>query len=123
VHTALKEERKSNWIKQNPDFYKVLEHAEKLANKDPELAESILEMPESFERQKLVYKSIKAMRLHEPEHKEPSVQEKVDANRRGPFYQPASSGTAAYASSSDFTPTGQKEAYKHMMELKSRLRI
>lgn len=123
VHAALKEERKSNWLKQHGDFYEVLKHAEKLANKDPELAESILDMPESFERQKLVYKNIKAMRLHEPEVKEQSVQEKIDSNRRGPFYQPASTGTAPYASSGDFSPTGQKSAYDHMQELKSRLRI
>lgn len=123
VQTALKEERKSNWLKQNPDFYEVLKHAERLAEKDPDLADSILEMPESFERQKLVYKNIKAMRLHEPTPKEPSIQEKIDANRRGPFYQPASTGTAPYASSGDYSPIGQKEAYQKMQELKSRLRI
>jgi len=123
VNKALTEERKSNWLKQNSDFYEVLQHAEKLAVKDPELAETILEMPEGFERQKLVYKNIKALGLHKPEVKQPSIQEKVDANRRSPYYQPTSVGTPAYASSSDFSPGGQKQAYEKMQELKNRLRI
>src|ERR1700733_1443819 len=41
VHTALNEERKQNWMKSNPDFFEVLQHAEKFAQKDPELAEAI----------------------------------------------------------------------------------
>src|ERR1700742_376041 len=61
VQMALENERKQNWMKQNPDFYEVMQHAEKFASKDPELAETILRMPEGFERQKLVYRNIKAM--------------------------------------------------------------
>jgi len=123
VYTALQEERKQNWIKQNNDFYDVLQHAEKLAQKDPELAESILEMPEGFERQKLVYKNIKALGLHKPEVKQPSIQEKVDANRRSPYYQPTGVGSAPYSSASDFSAAGQKQAYEKMQKLKSTLRI
>jgi hypothetical protein len=124
VHNALQEERKSNWLKSNPDFGDVLQHAEKLAMKDPELAESILEMPDTFERQKLVYKNIKALGLHQPEVKQPSIQEKVDANRRSPYYQPSGVGTAPYAGSAgDFSQSGQKNAYAKMQELKSKLRI
>lgn len=123
VQIALQEERKNNWLKQNSDFYDVLQHAEKLALKDPDLAESILEMPESFERQKLVYKNIKALGLHKPEAKQPSIQEKIDSNRRSPYYQPTSVGAAPYSSSSDFSPAGQKAAYEKMKELQSRLRI
>jgi len=123
VHTALQEERKQNWIKQNNDFYDVLQNAEKLAQKDPDLAESILEMPDNFERQKLVYKNIKALGLHKPEAKQPSIQEKVDANRRSPYYQPTGVGTAPYSSASDFSASGQKQAYEKMQKLKSTLRI
>ncbi len=123
VQTALREERKANWIKQNSDFYSVLEHAEKLALKDPDLAESLLEMPEGFERQKLVYKNIKALGLHQPEVRQPTIQEKVDANRRSPFYQPGGVGTAPYSSQGDFSAGGQKQAYDKMQELKARLRI
>ena len=123
VQFALKQERQQNWIKSNPDFYEVLQHAEKFAQKDPELAETILEMPEGFERQKLVYKNIKALGLHKPEVKAPSIQEKVDANRKGPYYQPSGVGTAPYASAGDFSNSGQKQAYDKMQELKNRLRL
>ncbi len=123
VHTALHEERKQNWIKSNPDFYDVLQNAEKFAQQDPELAESILEMPEGFERQKLVYRAMKAKNYHLPEQKSPSIQEKIDANRRSPYYQPSGVGAAPYAAAGDFSSHGQKQAYDKMQELKSRLRI
>ncbi len=123
VHTALREERKQNWMKANPDFYEVLQHADKFAQKDPELAESILEMPEGFERQKLVYKNIKALGIHKPEIKSPSIQEKIDSNRKGPYYQPTGVGSAPYTSQGDFSSSGQKQAYEKMQELKNRLRI
>jgi hypothetical protein len=123
VHTALTQERQQNWIKNNPDFYDVLQHAEKLAIKDPELADTILEMPEGFERQKLVYKNIKALGLHKPEQKLPSIQDKIDSNRKSPYYQPSGVGTAPYASSGDFSAGGQKNAYDKMQELKNRLRL
>jgi len=123
VHTALQEERKTNWLKSNPDFYEVLQHAEKFAQKDPELAESILEMPEGFERQKLVYKNIKALGIHKPDVKPSSIQDKVDANRRTPYYQPSSTGTAPYSAQGDFTEAGQKNAYQKMQELKKMMRL
>ena len=123
VQTALHEERKQNQIKQNGDFYDVLQHAEKLAQKDPDLAESILEMPEGFERQKLVYKNIKALGLHKPELQPPSIQDKINANRKSPYYQPSGVGAAPYSSSSDFSTQGQKQAYEKMQQLKSTLRI
>jgi hypothetical protein len=123
VQTAIYEERKQTWIKQNGDFYDVLQHAEKLAMHDPELADTILELPDNFERQKLVYKNIKALGLNKEPVKVPSIQEKIDANRKSPYYQPSTVGTNPYASNSDFSPTGQKQAYAKMQELKNRLRI
>jgi hypothetical protein len=123
VQSALYEERKQNWMRNNPDFYDVMQNAEKFAQKDPELAETILEMPESFERQKLVYKNIKALGLHKPETKQPSIQEKIDSNRRSPYYQPSGVGTAPYSTQGDFSPTGQKQAYDKLQELKNRLRM
>jgi hypothetical protein len=123
VQTALAEERQQNWLKNNSDFYEVMQHAEKFAQKDPELAETILNMPEGFERQKLVYKNIKALGLHKPEIKQPSIQEKVDANRRSPYYQPSSVGTAPYSQGGDFSSSGQKNAYEKMQDLKARLRL
>lgn len=123
VQQAIQEERRQSWLKQNPDFYDVMENAEKFFQKDQELAETILEMPPSFERQKLVYKNIKALGLHKPEVKQPSVQEKIDNNKKSPYYQPTGVGTAPYASVGDFSATGQKQAYDKMQELKARLSL
>lgn len=123
VQKALNEERKQSWMRNNPDFYDVMQHAEKFAQMDPELAETILEMPEGFERQKLVYKNIKALGLHKPQSKEPSIQEKIDANRRSPYYQPSGVGAAPYAQVGDYSNNGQKQAYEKMQQLKNQLRL
>jgi len=123
VQKALAQERQQNWIKQNGDFHEVMQHAQKLYEKDPELAETILEMPEGFERQKLVYKNIKALGLHKKPEPEQSIQSKIDQNRRSPYYQPSGVGTAPYNNTGDFSPVGQKSAYDKMQELKSRLRL
>ena len=124
VNSALQDERKKAWIENNPDFYEVLQkHAEKLAERSPKLAESILKLPDTFERQQLVYNNIKAMGLDQPEQKQPSIQEKIDANRRSPYYQPSGIPAAPYAGAGDFSAAGMKNAYAKMQELKSRLRI
>jgi len=123
VQKALNEERKQSWMKNNPDFYDVMQHAEKFAQMDPELAETILEMPEGFERQKLVYKNIKALGLHKPQAKEPSIQDKIDANRRSPYYQPSGVGAAPYSQVGDYSNQGQKQAYEKMQQLKNQLRL
>jgi hypothetical protein len=123
VQDALINERRQNWIKNNPDFYEVLKHADKFAEHDPELAETILEMPEGFERQKLVYNNIKALGIHQPAKPAQTIQEKVDANRKSPYYQPSGVGTAPYAQVGDFSATGQKQAYEKMQALKKMMRL
>lgn len=121
---SAKEELKQEiWLENNADFYDVLQHAEKFAQRLPELAKTILKMPEGFERQKLVYQNIKALDAHKPEIKQSSIQEKIDSNRRSPYYQPSGVGTSPYISQSDFSAGGQKQAYDKMQELKSRLKI
>lgn len=122
VQQALAEERRQSWLKANPDFAEVMQHAEKFAQHDPELAETILQMPEGFERQKLVYKNIKALGMHKPQPKEQTIQDKVDANRRSPYYQPTSVGAAPYSQVGDFSPAGQKQAYDKMKQLQKQLR-
>jgi len=117
VQHALKEERKQSWLKNNSDFYEVMGKAEEFAQSDPELAETILEMPDTFERQKLVYKSIKARGLHKPQA---SIQEKIDSNRKGAFYQPSGVSSSPYTQSSDFSPKGQSEAYEKIKQLRSK---
>lgn len=123
VQRALADERKNNWLKNTPDFYEIMGHAQSFADRDPELADTILSMPDTFERQKLVYKNIKALGIHKKEEPKPSIQETIDRNRRSPFYQPSSSGTPPYAAQGDFSPSGQKNSYDQMQALKARLRI
>lgn len=123
VQRALQQERQNQWMRSNPDFYDVMQHAQKFADLDPELAETILQMPEGFERQKLVYKNIKALGLHKPPEAKPTIQDKIEQNRRAPFYQPSGVGSAPYASTGDFSPNGQKSAYEKMKELQKNLRI
>lgn len=124
IQMAREEERKEVWLESNQDFFDVLtQYADKFAQRAPHLAKSILAMPEGFERQKLVYQNIKALGIDKPEEKKQTIQDKVDANRRGPYYQPTGVGASPYSSQSDFSPSGQKQAYEKMQELKSRLRI
>lgn len=121
---AAKEELKQEmWLENNPDFYDVLQNADKFAQRAPKLAETILRMPDNFERQKLVYQNIKELGIDKPEQKPSTIQEKIDANKRSPYYQGGGVGAAPYASQSDFSLHGQKQAFDKMQELKNRLRL
>lgn len=121
---AKEELKQEMWLENNPDFFDVLQnHAERFAQKSPKLAESILRMPDTFERKKLVYQTIKEMGIDKPELKQSSIQDKIDANRKGPYYQPSGVGSAPYGMTSDFSNSGQKNAYDKMQELKNRLRL
>lgn len=120
---AKEELKQEMYLESNPDFFNVLQHAEKFAEKNPKLAESILRMPEGFERQRLVYENIKALGVDQPDKKQPSIQDKIDANRRSPYYQPTGVGAAPYSNGGDFSQAGQKNAYQKMQELKRQLRI
>lgn len=122
--SAKEELKQEMWLQQNPDFFDTLQHADKFAQKNPKLAESILRMPDGFERQKLVYENIKTLGIDKPEQKQSSIQEKIDANRKSPYYQPTGVGSAPYnAGMGDFSKSGQKNAYDKMQELKNRLRM
>jgi hypothetical protein len=125
VSIAIQQDRNEQWMKNNPDYNEIMnpENIERFYQHDKEHAETILRMPEGFDRQKLVFKSIKALGLHKPEAKQPSIQDKIDANKRSPYYQPSGVGSAPYASQGDFSPSGQKGAYQKMKDLQNKLRI
>lgn len=121
---AREEIKNELWLESHPDFYDTINnHALKIPEVDPELAKALLEMPDNFSRQKLIYKNIKALGLDKPRAKEPSIQEKIDQNRRSPYYQPSGVGTAPYGMNGDYSPAGQKNAYQKLQELKNRLRL
>lgn len=121
--SAKEELKQEMWLENNSDFHDIMKLAEKFAQKAPQLADTILKMPEGFERQKLVYNNIKALGIHEPEQKTSSIQDKIDANRQSPYYQPSGVGATPYSNQSDYSPSGQKAAYDKMQELKGRLRL
>lgn len=126
VNRALAEERQKHWLQANPDFQDVMQHAQKLQDSDPELADIILSMPESFERHKLVYKHIKATGLHKPAAPKENIQEKIDANRRSPYYQPSGVSSPGYGivnGGKDYTKGEMKSAYEIMQKSKERMRI
>lgn len=123
VQAALSEERQQNWLKQNPDFMEIMKYANKIPEIDAELADTILAMPDNFERQKLVYRNIKALGIHKPKVNEPSIQEKIDNNRKSPYYQPSGVGTGPYSQVGDYSAQGQKNAYEKMKQLQARVKF
>jgi|SRR5690349_8119813 len=126
VARALSEERKKTWMKENPDFEEVLQHAQKVQDSDPELADMILRIPDEFDRYKMVYKHIKATGLHKPPEQKSSIQDKIDSNKRSPYYQPtgiASPGYGVVSGGKQYSEAEGKNAYQKMQELKSRLRL
>lgn len=123
VQDAIENERKRAFLNENPDFYDVIEkNAQSFFQKAPFLSETILKMPDNFERQKLVYHNMKAMGMDKPPVKESSIQEKIDANKRGAFYQPTQMGNPPFAPVGDFSASGMKQSYEKMKELQGRLR-
>lgn len=123
---AKEEIKQEMWLENNPDFYDILNHAEKFAQQSPSLAKSILNMPDGFERQKLVYENIKALGIHKPQEAKSSIQNTIDSNRRGPSYQPTGTASAPYGSSSggkSYSEEEGKNAYAKMMALKKSMRL
>ena len=123
--SLIEQERRSAYLKENADFDNVMsgDVVQKFAEQHPNLARVILNMPEGFERQKLVYENIKALGAHKKDA-EKSIQQTIDQNqRRSLYYQPSGMGNSPYAAVGDFSTQGQKGAYDKMQELKSRLRL
>lgn len=119
---AKEELKQEMFLESKPDFYDTIQnYANKLYETSPELANSILKMPDSFERQKLVYHNIKSLGLDKPLVKEPTIQDKINQNRKTPYYQPTGVGNTPYAAAGDFSAAGQKNAFDKMQELKRRI--
>jgi hypothetical protein len=121
--SAKDEIKQEMWLENNPDFYQILEKADTLFERAPKLADNILKMPNNFERQKLVYQTIKELGIDKPPQKESTIQGKIDANKRSPYYQPTGVNSGPYAAVGDFSTSGQKNAYEKMQQLKNSLRI
>lgn len=125
IREALEEEKREQWLSQHPDFEDVInKHSQTLYDKDKDLGNAILKIPEGFDRFKLLYKSIKAMKIDEPAPKELSIQEQIESRKKGPYYQPSNVGSAPMSQfQGDFSDAGKKTAYDHMQALKQRIRL
>ena len=120
---AKEELKQELWLEQNPDFYNTLQLAEKFAHSNPHLAETILKMPDGFERQKLVYQNIKALGIDKPATQSSSIQDTIQKNQKYPGYQPGGFSGQAYQTNGDFSESGKEQAYQKMMQLKASLRL
>lgn len=120
--TMIAGERRDAYLRQNSDFRKIMESdlVQKFAEKHPEVAESILAMPESFERQKLVYSNIKALGLHKEEEPKVPIQQQIDHRKKNYYYIPGQVGSAPYAAVADYSPASQKLAFQKMRALQGR---
>ena len=125
ARSLVEQERTSQYLKDNSDFNQVMNSdvVQKFADAHPKLAEQILRMPDGFDRQKLVYEAIKSMGIDKPVPKQQSIQDKIDANRKSPYYQPSGVGSSPYSQVGDFSDVGQKNAYDKMQQLKKNLRL
>jgi len=126
ARSLLEQEKQQDYMRKNPDFAQVLtqENIQKFATDHPAIAERMLRMPDTFDRQALLYEQLKVMQSQKKASDEKSaIQQKIDQNRKSPFYQPSGMGSSPYAAAGDFSPSGQKSAYEKLQELKSRLRL
>ena len=123
IREAIQADRTQQYLSRTPDFYQTIseENIKKLDASDPEFTATLAAMPDNFERQKLVYYTIKKLGLDQPAKKEPSIQETIDAKRRGAFYQPSNIGSAPYSQVADFSEAGRKASYERAQEYKKRL--
>ena len=120
---AIEDFQNQMFLKQNPDFFDILsvEMIDKLKNQNPEVAEHISQMPDTPERQKLLYHNIKALGLHKPQ--QPSIQDTIDRNKQTAAYMPSGVAGSPYISGSDFSEAGKKSAFDKVQQLKQRMRL
>ena len=119
----LEQDRQATFLRDNKDFEKVMsaEMLQKFVDTYPDVAEGILQnMPDDFNRQKHVYKTIKSLKLHlKPEETE-SIEKTIQKNQKSGLYQPSNVAPSPFKSTGDFSKQGQKQAYEQMEELASR---
>lgn len=123
ARALLELEKQNEFLKSNRDFDTVMssENLDRFAEQHPMIAENLLRMPNTFERQKLVYATIKS--LAKEQEKRSAIQDVIQQKQQSPYYQPSGVSPGASFNGGDYSVSGQKEAYQKMQELKQRLRI
>jgi hypothetical protein len=119
----LEQERQANFLNESRDFDKIMspEMLQKFVDTYPDIADGILKnMPDDFNRQKHVYKTIKSLKLHlKPEEKE-DVNQQIAKNQKSGLYQPSGISPSPYKAAGDFSREGQKQAHEQMEALAAR---
>jgi hypothetical protein len=122
---AKEEMKQELWLEKNEDFEQIMseKNTEKFFVEHKELANTILRMPDTFERQKLVYQTMKRLGIDKPAQKVSDTQQKIDANRTKGSYQPSGMGSSPYVNGGDFSESGKKAAYDKIQALKKNIRL
>ena len=122
MQKMIQDERKNTFLRQNPDFNEIMtpEMLQKFADKHPDIADEYMNMPDGFDRQRFLYKNVKALGINRKEEK---IQDKIDDKKRANFYQPSGIAGPGYSAQGDFSKQGQKAAYDKILALKNNLRI
>jgi hypothetical protein len=118
ARAIFEQHQQQTFLRNNPDFNEIMspELLQKFGDKHPSIAESLMAMPDSFDRQKLVYENIKALGIHKPPEK-PPIQETIEKRRVSAYYQPTEASTPPYAANPDCSEAGQKAAYEKIQAI------
>lgn len=126
----LMQERQSDYINQNKDFYDVLQENEikDFVAKYPNLAAPLARMPDGFEKQQLAYELMKTVKTVKPANPEPPVQKSMlaqafEQRKAAMAYQPGGSSGGAFQSMGDFSPGGMKQAYDRFKSLQKTVNL
>lgn len=122
----IEKEKINDYLKKNPDFSLTMNDQNviaKFAEENPLIAETLVNMPESFERQKLIFETIKALKKTSEPVKGFSAQQRINNNMHGSYYQPSGISNEPSPLGGDFSEAGMKAAYAKVKELQSRYGI
>lgn len=124
ARVLLEQEKQQAFLRENRDFEKIMspEMLQKFVDTYPEVAEGILNnMPDDFNRQKHVYKTIKSLKLHVKPEETENIEATIAKNQKSALYQPSNVAPSAYRTNGgDYSKDGKKQAYDKMQELAAR---
>lgn len=125
ARALLAEEKRKDFFKNNKDFHEVMQQdvIRKFIDEQPGLSEDLETLPDNFERQKVVYRMIKALNENKPVAPAAPAQPKsplaaaFDARKSAMAYQPGGSSGGPFQSMGDFSQGGMKNAYDRFKSL------
>lgn len=125
ARALILEERRNEYLQKNKDFHEVMqgEEIEKFIQEYPHLAGPMAKMPDNFERQQLVYETMKTLKSAKPApNAAPPVQKSAlaqafEARKPQMAYSPGGSAGGPFQSIGDFSQGGMKNAYDRYKSL------